>query len=152
MSDPYGQMPEPQSGEYPDRITFETAGQFVEGILVDTRWKPEDSRGAGCQVLDIQLADGTRRSVFCGAASLHRQIYSLRPPIGSMIRIEFTGFQERAKIFNVQVAPSQGQPQAQAQPVQEQPLGAAAAGTTPWAGQQAPQPQAAGNGAPPWGQ
>lgn len=115
MSNAYDQMPEPKSGgDYPEIMRFTAPGQSVEGVITDVRWKEANATSDGCIVISIKQADGVEWSVFCGPTSLQRQIHTLKPPPGSMIRVLFKGFEGQAKIFQVDVAPGNGQAPAQA--------------------------------------
>lgn len=173
--DPYATLPPPpaQEGQYPDRFKFEQPGQSVEGYVRDVRMT-----GAGeyepCPVLDLQTTqvgpDGQPIcwSVFCNPISLWRQLDSMRPAIGSYVKVTFLGLQGRAKVFQLDVANANGNGQAVAQPQPMQApqqfpqttapapaFGTPPAGPAPWEAPTQPpatQPQPAAPAAPPWGQ
>lgn len=163
MSDPYATMPAPPAaGEFPDRFLFQSPGQSVEGVLRDVRMTSGGDYDP-CPVMEVQTAqigpDGHPIvwSVFCNPQSLWRQLTALRPPVGSMVRVTFTGMNGRAKVFQLDVAPPNGAVQA---PVQQAPVAQQPAPGFPPAEAYAPQPQAPQQGfapptnpaAPPWGQ
>lgn len=150
MSDPYANMPAPVSGgDFPDQYKFVSVGQSVEGVLTDSRWKEANGDIKGCQILQVRQADGTEWSVFCGPTSLHREVFNKRPPIGSMVRITFNGYDGQAKLFTLDVAPgpAAAAPQSAPAPAQE-------AAPQGWAQPQAAAPAPAPAAAPaaPWGQ
>lgn len=177
MHDPYAQLPPPpkMEGQYPDRFEFDVPGKSVEGYLVDVRMT-DGGQYDPCPVMDVQTTqvgpDGqpVRWSVFCNPISLWRQLDSLRPAIGSYVKVTFLGLQGRAKVFQLDVANANGQaptaapmPQQAPAPAPQPPapapaFGAPQPGPAPWeqpapAPQPAPQPAPApAPAAPPWGQ
>jgi hypothetical protein len=157
MSNAYDFLPPPRSeGDFPDWFKFNTPGDAIEGTVTDVRIGKATDGGNDYAVLQIQRADGSAASVACGATSLARAVYAQRPGVGAMVRITFTGFAGRAKVFQLDVAPTNGQ--APAAPVaapsaapQAAPQGFGNGVQQPWAAPTTQAPVTA-PAAPPWGQ
>lgn len=142
----FDQLQPPKTGDYPDWFKFHNPGDTIEGVITDMRiGKPSQPGEDSYPIMEIQRSDGTAHSVGCGAANLYRQVYEIRPAVGGMIRLTFTGYDGRVKLFQVDYqAPANGQAPAPAAPAPAQPV---AQGPAPQAGF-APQ----GAPAQPWGQ
>src|SRR5690606_23475015 len=134
----YDAAPVPQTGDFPERVTFQSPGQVVEGTLTDIRLTSKEGYEP-CIVHDIALDDGTRVSVFCSTTSQRRLVNAKRPVPGQRVRWEFKGYEGQAKVFELLVADGGGAPAAApaAPPVAQAPAPAPVA--QPAAGQQAPQ-------------
>lgn len=156
MSDPYANLPAPPSaegGDLPDRIKFQNPGQSVEGHLVNVKWKEPKNGMEGCPIIEIQQPTGVVVAVFCNPWSLWRALDEKKPPLGSYVRVTFTGYDGQSKLFQLDVAPPQNgqavQPQMQQPAAQPQGFGDPNAGAAPWGAQpQQAQPAQAGT---PWG-
>ena len=99
----YDAAPVPQTGDFPERITFQSPGQVVEGTLTDIRLTSKEGYEP-CIVHDIALDDGTRVSVFCSTTSQRRLVNAKRPVPGQRVRWEFKGYEGQAKVFELLVA------------------------------------------------
>ena len=169
----YPNLPAP-SGDHPDFVKFNTPGEN-HTMRLDEIWdfmsKPFNPGDQPSQVFagsgvtptgePISISFGGPGSRF----SLYRQFYEQRPPLGTWVRVTFTGFEGQAKLFTLEQAPAGSIPDPPNAPAPQQAPAMPAPAATPaegfppaeaYAPATAPaapeQPFGAGAPAAPWGQ
>lgn len=148
--DPYAGMKAPAS----NFVKWEAEGQSAEGVITSIH-DAQDFNGNPIKEWTLRQGDGTEVNISIAQANLIRAVMEARPQVGEHIRVTFTGYRGKAKLFTLERFGAQPVAQAPApaaappaQP-QTQPAAPPAAPPTPPQAPAAPAPPPQENAAQP---
>lgn len=102
-------------------------GQAITGTIIKERSYKFEGDDNPTPIIELRDAGGADWSVACGAIRLKAIMFSLRPPVGSLVTITCLGKEGKSLLFDVQV----GGAGAAAQPVAAPPAAPAPAYAPP---------------------
>lgn len=79
------------AAEHPDAWIPVSAGEFLQGEVVDLNIGYSELSGQNYPILTVVGEDGVEVKVFCYATSLHNEVYTKQPVPGETVTITYHG-------------------------------------------------------------